>query len=38
MHREEISEKSRIRGKHKRGKEEKKELKRENNGNKEVNT
>jgi hypothetical protein len=38
MHKEEISKKNRIRAKHKRGKEEKKEFKRENNDNKEVNT
>ena len=38
MHKEEISKKNRIRGKHKSRKEEKKDLKRGNNGNKEVNT
>jgi hypothetical protein len=34
MHKEEISKKNMIRGKHRRGKEENKELKRENNGKK----
>jgi len=38
MHKEEISKKNRIRSKHKRGKEENKELKRGKNGNKEVST
>jgi len=38
MHKEVISKKNRIRRKQKRGKEENKELKREKNSNKEVNT
>jgi hypothetical protein len=38
MHKEEISKKNRIREKHRRGKEEKKEMKRENYDNKDVNT